>query len=61
MPRPWFVRDMRVMGEADVTHIQRLADDYNVSLEAGTNGYVELTDDTCAVVFSRDGVIRYVR
>ena len=45
MPRPWFVRDMRAIGEADVTHIQRLADDYNVSLEACANRYVELTDD----------------
>ena len=45
MPRPWFVREMRAIGEADVTHIQRLADDYNVSLEACANRYVELTDD----------------
>ena len=45
MPRPWFVRDVRAIGEADVTHIQRLADDYNVSLEACANRYVELTDD----------------
>jgi Zn-dependent peptidase ImmA (M78 family) len=61
MPRPWFVRDMRVMGNADVTHIQRLANDYNVSLEACANRYVELTDDTCAVIFSRDNEIRYTR
>jgi Zn-dependent peptidase ImmA (M78 family) len=45
MPRPWFIRDMRAMGEADVTHIQRLADVYNVSLEACANRYVELIDD----------------
>jgi Zn-dependent peptidase ImmA (M78 family) len=61
MPRPWFVRDMRAMGDADVTHIQRLADTYDVSLEACANRYVELTDDTCAVVFSKDGIIRYTR
>jgi Zn-dependent peptidase ImmA (M78 family) len=61
MPKPWFVRDMQALGEADVSHIQRLVDDYHVSLEACANRYVELTTDTCAVVFSKDGVIRYTR
>jgi len=61
MPRPWFVRDMRKLGEADVTHVRHLAKQYRTSLEACANRYVELTDDTCALVFSKDGVIRYLR
>ena len=61
MPRPWFARDMTRLGEADVTHLQILKDAYGTSLEAAANRYIELTDDTCAVVFSKDGVIRYVR
>jgi Zn-dependent peptidase ImmA (M78 family) len=61
MPRPWFVRDMRGLGEADVTHVQTLAKQYKTSLEACGNRYIELTDDTCALVFSKDGVIRYTR
>jgi Zn-dependent peptidase ImmA (M78 family) len=61
MPKPWFVRDMNQLGDADVTHAQTLAKRYRTSLEATVNRYIELTDDKCAYVFSKDGVIRYVR
>ena len=61
IPRPWFVRDMRNLGDADVTHVQTLAKQYRTSLEACANHYIELTDDTCALVFSKDGIIRYSR
>ena len=55
------MRDMRGLGEADVTHVQTLANKYKTSLEACGNRYIELTDDTRALVFSKDGVIRYAR
>lgn len=61
MPRPWFKRDMDRLGDADVSHVQVLAEIYNTSLEATSNRYVELTPDTCAFVFSKDNVVRYVR
>lgn len=61
MPRPWFARDMGKLGDADVTHAQVLARRYGTSLEATVNRYVELTDDICAFVFSKDNVVRYVR
>jgi Zn-dependent peptidase ImmA (M78 family) len=61
MPRPWFSRDMEKLGDADVTHVQTLADKYCTSLEATSNRYIDLTDDICAFVFSKDGVIRYIR
>lgn len=61
MPRPWFVSDMRALGNADVTHVQRLAEACGTSLEATANRYIDLTDDACAFVFSKDGVIRYAR
>ena len=61
MPKPWFLRDMQKLGDADVMHIQKLAKLYNTSLEACANRYVELTDDSCALVFSKDSVIRYIR
>lgn len=61
MPKPSFVRDMRSLGDADVMHVQHLAGEYGTSLEATVNRYVELTEDRCAFVFSKDGVIRYVR
>jgi len=61
MPRPWFVRDMNRLGDADVTHVQALKDTYGTSLEAAANRYIDLTDDTCAFVFSKDGIVRYTR
>lgn len=61
MPKPWFVREMEKLGEADVTHVQLLAQQYQTSLEATANRYIDLTDDTCALVFSKDNVVRYAR
>ena len=49
------------LGDADVTHVTTLAKQYCTSLEAASNRYCELTDDICAFVFAKDGVIRYVR
>lgn len=61
MPRDWFSRDLDRLGDADVTHAQTLAKQYHTSLEATCNRYTELTPDSCAFVFSKDGVIRYLR
>ena len=61
MPKPSFSRSMDRLGDADVSHIITLAKCFETSLEATANRYIELTDDNCAVVFSKDGVIRYVR
>lgn len=52
---------MSRLGDADVTHVKTLAAQYCTSLEATSNRYCELTDDICAFVFAKDGVIRYVR
>lgn len=61
MPRPWFVSDMRELGDADVEHVKTLAKRYETSVEATVARYVELTDDCCAFVFAKDGIIRYTR
>lgn len=61
MPKPWFVFHMRELGDADVEHVKTLAKRYGTSLEATVARYVELTDDCCAFVFSKDGIIRYTR
>ena len=61
MYRPRFSRDIDRLGEADVSHIITLSRRYGTSLEATANRYVELCDAVCAVVFSKDDVIRYAR
>ena len=61
MPKPSFSRQMGQLGGGDVSHIRILADAFETSMEATANRYIELTDDSCAIVFSKDGVIRYAR
>lgn len=61
MPRSWFVSDMRKLGDADVEHVKTLARQYGTSVEATVARYVELTDDCCAFVFSKNGIIRYTK
>lgn len=61
MPKPLFAKDLQRLGDVDVSHAQTLARLYDTSLEATINRYRDVTDDTCAFVFSKDGVIRYVR
>ncbi len=61
MPRHWFVREMNRLGDADVSHVRALARLFDTSLEATANRYAELTDNRCAIVFSKDGLVRYAR
>lgn len=61
MPKPWFCRDMGRLGDIDLEHIETLKIRYGTSFEATANRYCELTDEICAFVFSKDGVIRYIR
>mgnify|MGYP000453950816 CR=1 FL=1 len=61
MPKPYFQKDLRRLGDADVAHVIELARRYETSIEATINRYIDLTDDTCAFVLSKDGVVRYVR
>lgn len=61
MPKPYFRKDMRRLGDADVAHALELKRLYGTSLEATVNRYAELTDDRCAFVLSQNGLVRYVR
>jgi hypothetical protein len=50
-------------GEDDpsLNHISQLAEDFNVSLTATAIRYTDFCDEPTAVVFSRDGYIRWFR
>lgn len=61
MPKPWMKRDAEQLGEVEISHLQILAKRYQTSLEATINRYIDLTDDRCAFIFSKDNVIRYAR
>ncbi len=61
MPKPWFCKDIERLGSADISHIDTLKTRYGTSFEATANRYCELSNEACAFVFSKDGVIRYIR
>jgi transcriptional regulator with XRE-family HTH domain len=58
MPEKPFRADIRQLGKPDTSHIPRLADKYSASKEATSRRYAELSDDPCAIIFSRNGQIR---
>lgn len=61
MPKKKFTKDIDELGDADVSHIIDLARTYGTSLEATANRYVDLTENACAIVMSKDGHVRYAR
>lgn len=61
MPKPWFVDDVASLGKPMVTHLPKIAAAYDVSLEAAASRYVELTTGMFALVFVKDGIVRYMR
>ena len=59
MPRSHFKIDLARYAGVDLTHVLRLSDRYDMSREATVRRYVDFNDEPCAVVFSRNGVVRY--
>lgn len=61
MPKPLFVPFVESLGKPTVTHLPRITDAYDVTLEAATARYADLTQAMCAFLFIKDGVVRYAR
>jgi Zn-dependent peptidase ImmA (M78 family) len=61
MPKPWFTAFVAGLGKPAVTHLPIIAAKYDVSLEAAASRYVELTPGMFALVFIKDGTVRYLR
>lgn len=61
MPKRRFSKDIDDLGSAEAGHILDLARMYGTSVEATANRYVELSDESCAVIMSKDGQVRYAR
>lgn len=60
MPREMFLRDMRRLGDPEIEHILKLADDYEVSKQAVAHRYTRLCDDPCAVIFSQHDMVTQI-
>lgn len=59
MPDRHFRKDLRAFGGPELAHIIELARRYDMSKEATARRYVDLHDEACAVVISKNGSILY--
>ncbi|MBB5734277.1 hypothetical protein FHS61_003328 [Altererythrobacter atlanticus] len=60
MPLARFKPDMRNLGTPALEHVFALATRYNMSKEATALQYVLHHDDVCAVIVSKDGIVRRI-
>jgi transcriptional regulator with XRE-family HTH domain len=58
LPERQFRADLRRLGKPETAHLIKLAAQYRTSKEATARRFVELSDDLCAVIFTRNGQIR---
>lgn len=58
-PEPLVRRLLRPLKEPELAHILQLHDEFATSFEMTARRVVELNDYACAVVFSKDNVVRY--
>lgn len=61
MPKPWFADLVAGLGKPGVAHIPTIATAFAVSLETAAARYADLTQDMCALLFIKDGTLRYAR
>lgn len=61
MPKPWFVAFVDGLGKPTVAHLPTIAAAYDVNLEAAASRYADLTQHMCALLFIKNGVMRYAR
>jgi Zn-dependent peptidase ImmA (M78 family) len=61
MPKPWFNDLVTSLGKPGVAHLPKIATAFAVSLETAAARYADLTQEMCALVFVKDGTMRYAR
>lgn len=59
MPKALVRSRLHIMRDPELAHIQELSNRFEVSFEAAARRLVELSEYACAVVFSKDNVVRY--
>jgi len=61
MPSQLFQKQLARHSGINLEHVLLLADDFFVSREAAARRYITYVDEPAAIVFSKDGIIRYVK
>ena len=59
LPRLLMKQRLQKLGSPEMAHVQNLAQDFETSIEATARRFVELNEYPCAIVFSKDNVVRY--
>lgn len=59
MPKMLVKARLQANGDPELAHIQELSNQFEVSFEAAARRLIELSEYACAVVFSKDNVVRY--
>lgn len=60
MPKPLVTKRLAALKDPELSHILQLKDEFDTSAEMTARRVVELNDYACAVVFSKDNIVRYV-
>lgn len=59
IPSKHLKRRAQTLGEPEIQHIVALGAHFETSVEFTARRYMELTEHACAVVFSKDNIVRY--
>lgn len=59
MPRPVVMKRLRSLRDPDLLHVREIAKEFETSIQMTARRYVELNEYPCALVFSKDNVVRY--
>ena len=59
LPRSLVTQRLKGYGSPEMSNIQKLAQDFETSIEATARRFIELSEYPCAVVFSKDNIVRY--
>lgn len=59
MPATMVKKRLRVLKDPELAHVLQLSSEYGTSVEMTARRVTELSDYACAVVFSKDNVVRY--
>jgi Zn-dependent peptidase ImmA (M78 family) len=59
IPTPLVKLRLAALGEPELAHVLQLSSDFETSIEMTARRIAELSEYACAVVFSKDNVVRY--
>lgn len=57
LPKPQFIKRLGKVAAPCLSHVQRLSDTFNMSVEATARRYLTLAGFPCCLVFSKNGIV----